>query len=169
MIRQDCFDLEKGIVDDESSLNGNDIAGERKVGTVFNPEEHRPFTTPGAASVTGHAFFHRPDKTFLLCCHVPVLTFPDTPYTREIVAVIRAGKSPGLSPFKTKGAPRIDFHTSCDHHGNFRFYDLHAYRYFFAASVQWMERGEHQTGTLLSLRTLRPGENVVVLSNVLSR
>ena len=57
MIRQDCFELNKVIMDDKSSLNGNDITEEREVGTVFNPEEHRPFTTPGAASVTGARIF----------------------------------------------------------------------------------------------------------------
>ena len=158
--------VEKNATRAGSSLSRQDSTEQTEVKTPLNLEEYKAFATPGPAFVTGHAFFLRPNNTFLICCYASVLAFPDTPYIREIVSIFRAGRSPGISPFLQRNAPRVDLHTLCDHHGNFHFENLQAYRYFFAACVHWMEDGQHQSGTLLSSTTLKSGDNSLFLTNV---
>jgi len=129
-------------------------------------EEHELFTKPGPANVIGHVFYLRPDKTLFVCSHSSIIAFPDTPFIREAIAIIRTGESPEVPDFFSNGNFRLYLHALCDLYGNFRFCSLQAARYFFAAEVSWLEDGKYQSGTLLSSKTIGPGTNFLVLTNV---
>ena len=132
----------------------------------FSSADHKPFTVTGPAHVHGRAIFLRPNRRFHTCRHTRVMAFPDTPYTREVVAIVRSGEPPGRSPFHPGDYPRIVLETLCNLDGDFYFYNLQPNRYFFAAEIRWLEPPQYERGTLLSSVLLLPCANPLLLTNL---
>jgi hypothetical protein len=131
--------------------------------TAFLISEHETFRSSGSASITGQAFLRQQGGGVVTCAGSKVVLFPATPYFREFVGHLRAGRIPEVSP--TSGAGGIAKRGQCDAQGNFAFTSLPAASWLVVTEVTWIagRYSSQQGGPLIREVAISPGQPHQVL------
>jgi len=104
---------------------------------AYREADHARYMAKGDASIKGEGFIRRPDGRLARCSGGNVFLFPDTPYFREAVDMLRKGGRPAKTPELEEAQNKNVRRTQCDQHGRFAFEDLPQAKWFMMTRVSY--------------------------------
>jgi hypothetical protein len=136
--------------------------GPAKMQATFSPDEHQAYAASGSGAITGQGFLRQQGGGVVTCAGSPVFLVPATPYFREMLQFVRAGKVPERP---AGGLSRFAKQSQCDAQGNFAFNSLPSGVWLVMTQVSWVagRYSYEQGGGLMREVTLQPGQAQQVL------
>ena len=107
--------------------------------TPFHAEDFQFWKKTGPYTVSGQAFYKRPDGQVISCAGETVSLMPLTSYNMELSKLFESGK--GIPPNYEKRAHKFDHTAMCDGDGRFSFSGLPAMNWLLVTHVAWQENG----------------------------
>ena len=107
--------------------------------TPFLDDDFHTWTQTGPYTVTGQAFFKRPDGQVITCAGETVALMPLTGYTMELSKLLETGH--GFPANYERRAHKYDHKAMCDGAGKFHIDGLPALNWLLITRVSWQENG----------------------------
>lgn len=133
--------------------------------TRFDYASHKAYVQNGTGSVKGQGFLRQQGGGVVTCAGSQVYLMPSTPFFREAVNLLRAGKDPQIGQ-KLDPAYKVMLKQSqCDAQGNFLFTNLPSGGWFVMTEVKWSVGYNQQGGALLREISINNNETQVLLTD----
>lgn len=107
--------------------------------TPFLDGDFQTWKQPGTYTLTGQAFYKRPDGTVITCAGETVSLMPLTGYNMELSKLLESGQ--GMPENYERRAHKYDHKTMCGGDGKFAFDSLPALNWLLITRVDWKENG----------------------------
>lgn len=130
--------------------------------TPWSADEHKAWEGTGSGSIKGQAFLKQNGGGVVTCAGNKVVLMPDTPYYREALAILKAGRRVETG----RDTSYLRKEAMCDAEGRFEFQDLPIKPWIVAADVAWMVGYARQGGGLTkSVTPKEAGVTTVLLTD----
>lgn len=131
--------------------------------TAFSGADHERFRQNGTATISGQGFLRQQGGGVVTCAGSPVLLLPATPFFKEFISEVTAGRNVSMAGTVDAPYSSIIKKSQCDAQGNFSFSNIPAARWLVVTNVVWTAGRNKQGGALLKEIFIEDTKNFQVL------
>ena len=129
----------------------------------FDYDLHKPYTQLGTNTIKGQGFLRQKGGGLVTCAGNYVLLLPATPFFREALSHLRAGRNPLFADRIDPAYRTMIKQSQCDAQGNFTFSGLPNGGWLVVTEVKWTVGYSPQGGALMQEVNIANGETKQVL------